>query len=61
MAVEIERKYLIDLEKLGTLKNANRIKQLNIQPSLPMIMISYPNNSYYTSLKQLRFTFYYKN
>ena len=27
MAVEIERKYLIDLEKLGTLKNANRIKQ----------------------------------
>jgi adenylate cyclase len=27
MALEIERKYLIDLEKLGTLKNANRIKQ----------------------------------
>ena len=27
MAVEIERKYLIDSEKLGTLKNANRIKQ----------------------------------
>jgi hypothetical protein len=41
--------------------NANRIKQLNIQPSLPTIIISYPNNSYYTSLRQLRFTFYYKN
>ena len=27
MALEIERKYLIDLEKLGILKNANRIKQ----------------------------------
>ena len=27
MAVEIERKYLIDLEKLGTLENGIRIKQ----------------------------------
>ena len=27
MAVEIERKYLIDLEKLGKLENPNRIKQ----------------------------------
>ncbi|MEZ4693672.1 MAG: CYTH domain-containing protein [Aliarcobacter sp.] len=27
MALEIERKYLVDLEKLGILKNGNRIKQ----------------------------------
>jgi adenylate cyclase len=27
MAVEIERKYLIDLEKVGILENGNRIKQ----------------------------------
>lgn len=27
MAVEIERKYLIDLEKIGTLENGTRIKQ----------------------------------
>jgi adenylate cyclase len=27
MALEIERKYLVDLEKLGTLENGNRIKQ----------------------------------
>ena len=27
MAVEIEKKYLIDLEKLGNLENPNRIKQ----------------------------------
>lgn len=27
MALEIERKYLVDLEKLGTLKNGTRIKQ----------------------------------
>ena len=27
MAVEIERKYLVDLEKLGTLENGTRIKQ----------------------------------
>lgn len=27
MAVEIERKYLIDLEKIGKLENGNRIKQ----------------------------------
>jgi adenylate cyclase len=27
MAVEIERKYLIDLEKIGTLENGNKIKQ----------------------------------
>lgn len=27
MALEIERKYLVDLEKLGTLENGSRIKQ----------------------------------
>ena len=27
MPLEIERKYLVDLEKLGTLENGNRIKQ----------------------------------
>jgi adenylate cyclase len=27
MALEIERKYLIDLEKIGTLENGIRIKQ----------------------------------
>lgn len=27
MALEIERKYLVDFEKLGTLENGNRIKQ----------------------------------
>lgn len=27
MAIEIERKYLIDLEKIGILKNGNKIKQ----------------------------------
>ncbi|MFY9089299.1 CYTH domain-containing protein [Arcobacter aquimarinus] len=27
MALEIERKYLVNLEKLGTLENGNRIKQ----------------------------------
>jgi CYTH domain-containing protein len=26
MAIEIERKYLIDLDKIGILKNGNKIK-----------------------------------
>ena len=52
MAVEIERKYLIDLEKLGTLKNANRIKQGYITTNKDAVVrVRVKNDKAYLTIK----------
>ncbi|MBU0923570.1 CYTH domain-containing protein [bacterium] len=52
MAVEIERKYLIDLEKLGKLENPNRIKQgyLSINKE-SVVRVRIKNDKAYLTIK----------
>lgn len=52
MAIEIERKYLIDLEKLGTLKNGNKIKQGYITTNKDAVVrVRVKNNKGYLTIK----------
>lgn len=52
MAIEIERKYLIDLEKLGILKNGNKIKQGYITTNKDAVVrVRVKNNKGYLTIK----------
>jgi adenylate cyclase len=52
MAVEIERKYLIDLEKVGILENGNRIKQGYITTNKnAVIRVRIKNDKGYLTIK----------
>ena len=52
MALEIERKYLVDLEKLGTLENGTRIKQGYLSTNKEAVVrIRVKNDKAYLTIK----------
>lgn len=52
MALEIERKYLVDLEKLGTLENGTRIKQAYLSTNKEAVVrVRVKNDKAYLTIK----------
>jgi adenylate cyclase len=52
MALEIERKYLVDLEKLGTLENGTRIKQAYLSTNKDAVVrVRVKNDKAYLTIK----------